>query len=700
MSNHKTQNSKLKAHNSKLIAQSKNKIMKKTLLLTLALLLSVTTFAQKRGTLLKENFDSPTMPEGWTITGGYNQNWSVSESKLCGGEAYEMKLSWTPVFYNAFTRLTSPALDLTGVDEIMVSFKHYVDIYTTFPSTIGIATSTNGSNWSVCYEQTFTSDGQHNISQIISNDDMGKENVMICLFYKGNSANINAVYFDDIEVMTIENTNVKIESIDTPVNISSGDTEITFTLQNLGVEEITTFEAKYDANGQTYSQTFETNIANLEAKQFVFGQKIALTPGKYDVTVEVTSVNNKEDEDVSNNTLEKEINVALGSSQRIPLIEHFSSSTCGPCVSVNNAMHTLTNNNVGKFTYVKYPLGFPAPGDAYNTAECNVRKEYYYVTAAPNVVFNGSNIGSSPISQYQLDNSYNDRAFVNIKGAFNVEGNIINITADVMSYINLNNMKAFVTVNEKTTTGNEGTNGEKEFHHIMLKMLNDANGNEVNINLGESHRLEFTYDMSETHVEEMNDLEVAVWIQNHVTGEVFNSSYLYEYAEHPYPARNLNFTKDNDNINITWEAPEKGEPTGYNLYVNNELVAQNTKEFSHSLNKNDVFCVEVVALYNGMTSVGLVKTTSSEEDETAVQENLNAASLNIYPNPANDVIYIESGRNVEKVTIYDIYGRQQVAETPSHQDNLTIDVANLNSGIYFIQIKTEKENIVKRFIKE
>ena len=100
--------------------------MKKTLLLTLALLLSVAVSAQNRGTLLRETFDSPEMPEGWKITGGNTQNWSLSETSFCGGDAYEMKLDYSPVFYNGFTKLTFPTLNLTGVDSIMVSFKHFV----------------------------------------------------------------------------------------------------------------------------------------------------------------------------------------------------------------------------------------------------------------------------------------------------------------------------------------------------------------------------------------------------------------------------------------------------------------------------------------------------------------------------------------------------------------------------------------------
>ena len=73
--------------------------------------------------------------------------------------------------------------------------------------------------------------------------------------------------------------------------------------------------------------------------------------------------------------------------------------------------------------------------------------------------------------------------------------------------------------------------------------------------------------------------------------------------------------------------------------------------------------------------------------------------INIHPNPANDKISIATELNVEEIAIYDIYGRtvrQQVNKTTGPQ---VIDVADLENGIYFINIKTDKGNIVKRFIK-
>ncbi len=74
-----------------------------------------------------------------------------------------------------------------------------------------------------------------------------------------------------------------------------------------------------------------------------------------------------------------------------------------------------------------------------------------------------------------------------------------------------------------------------------------------------------------------------------------------------------------------------------------------------------------------------------------------SSSFRIYPNPVNDVLYINAETEVEEVSVYDVYGRQQ--STVNGQQS-TIDVSRLNTGIYFVRIKTNDEVVTRRFIKK
>ncbi len=75
------------------------------------------------------------------------------------------------------------------------------------------------------------------------------------------------------------------------------------------------------------------------------------------------------------------------------------------------------------------------------------------------------------------------------------------------------------------------------------------------------------------------------------------------------------------------------------------------------------------------------------------------SSINIYPSPVNDKLYIETKVEIEEVSIFDIYGRRQELSAVSCQTS-AIDVSGLKSGIYFLKINTEEGNIVKRIVKQ
>ena len=87
------------------------------------------------------------------------------------------------------------------------------------------------------------------------------------------------------------------------------------------------------------------------------------------------------------------------------------------------------------------------------------------------------------------------------------------------------------------------------------------------------------------------------------------------------------------------------------------------------------------------------------QDITGIEDKF-TNNVSIYPNPAKDRLYIETENEIEEVIVYDIYGRHQVTETPSHQEMISIDISNLTSGVYFVKINTAEGNIVKRFVKK
>ena len=673
--------------------------MRKSLLFVFAMLFATATMAQTRNSLLHESFDGSSIPAGWSIAGLGASNWLISTSNNAGGSANELNLYWDPQF-NGTSRFVSPAIDLTGISSVVVSFKHCLDNYSG-SNTIGVATSSDGgTTWNEAWSQGFSNSTQYSFSQELSTPDMGKADVRFCIFFNGSSYNINNWYFDDIEVYTLENLDLGAIAINVPDFVGAGNLPVSMQVFNYGVTPVTSVEASYriDEN-EPVTETFSVNIPSLGTAALDFTTLAALIPGTYSLTVNILNVNSTSDDIEDNNTLAKTVGVALGSVQKIPMIEHFSSSTCGPCVSVNTAMLNLCNNNPGKFTYTKYQMNWPGSGDPYYTEEGGVRRNHYGVSAVPQVFMDGEDQGYGAATQATLDAHYNTPAFAEIRGAFTVEGNTIHVSADIMSYIDMNNVRAYVTVNEKETHNNVGGNGETSFHHIMMKMLPNGNGSTISIEAGEYQHLEFTQDMSSTHVEEMSDLEVSVWVEDYNAKSVFNSHFLYENAEHPYAPMNVELTEDEtgeENIMVlTWEAPEQGNPTGYNVFVNGELVAENITDMEYTFagEFGTFYVTEVQSVYGDMTSV---KAATSKTNTWAVAENTEN-SCHVYPNPASNMVRIDATSELQQIDIYNVLGALVETINVSGK-SVQLNLANYSNGVYFLNINHAEGNSTQRLV--
>lgn len=71
---------------------------------------------------------------------------------------------------------------------------------------------------------------------------------------------------------------------------------------------------------------------------------------------------------------------------------------------------------------------------------------------------------------------------------------------------------------------------------------------------------------------------------------------------------------------------------------------------------------------------------------------------NIYPNPGNGKIQIETPGTIDRLYVTDPMGRIQL-ETSSGKRISTLDLSNLKYGIYFFHIFSEGETSIIRFIK-
>jgi len=78
-------------------------------------------------------------------------------------------------------------------------------------------------------------------------------------------------------------------------------------------------------------------------------------------------------------------------------------------------------------------------------------------------------------------------------------------------------------------------------------------------------------------------------------------------------------------------------------------------------------------------------------------QNNEIAGLRVYPNPvSNGVLHVESNLNLERtISLFDVLGKQVISTTTSIT---TINIANLNSGIYIVKITEGGKTATKKLV--
>jgi predicted secreted hydrolase len=80
--------------------------------------------------------------------------------------------------------------------------------------------------------------------------------------------------------------------------------------------------------------------------------------------------------------------------------------------------------------------------------------------------------------------------------------------------------------------------------------------------------------------------------------------------------------------------------------------------------------------------------------------NENAKEFQLYPNPAEDIIYLELSKRhpYSSYRIFDIYGRTLMNQKIIATKKIQIDLKNYSRGIYFIGLKSGEELIINKFL--
>jgi hypothetical protein len=110
----------------------------------------------------------------------------------------------------------------------------------------------------------------------------------------------------------------------------------------------------------------------------------------------------------------------------------------------------------------------------------------------------------------------------------------------------------------------------------------------------------------------------------------------------------------------------------------------------------------VLSNYDGSNLVGFAEVAFSGVASLGVNDNVLEQTVKVYPNPAHDFVTISNSADVtiNSIEIYDMNGRLVNQIKVDSTADQTVNVSELTTGMYFINITSDQATVVKRLIKK
>lgn len=691
--------------------------MKKLYFLFGLVFCTLVAFSQE---VLHEDFSNGQMPPaGWSIDAQAG-NWSVSQTANAGGHSPEAKMSWSPQF-NTTTRLISSSMDMTGQDLLLLQFRHMIDHYSGNYQ-IGVAYRVNGGAWTNAWTKTVTTSIPAELVYVpIADAAINSSDFQFCIFFSGSSYNINSWYLDDIILTIPAELDASLAEINVPTYFL-GSKDVKGKITNKGATVINSFKFAWQlGDGEIHENSVVgQNLVLGGSYNFTSTTQVSGEPGSYVLKVWVTDVNGTTgaDDVPENDTLSKSIGIPTQSVARKPLFEEFTSSTCAPCASFNNGVfNPFVAAHGDEIVLVKYQMNWPGAGDPYYTAEGGQRRTYYGVNAVPQLFVDGKNTSTNSTGvNTAFNNSLANPAFAEISGYYTISGNEVALDASLVAYTNITNASLFVVIFEGITTENHATNGETEFHHVMMRILPDGNGSTVELQSGVPMAISHVVDMTGTNVEEMEDLQVAIFLQDNETQEIFQAAYatLSGALISLTPANNTTEVLIDQPLNIGFSAPvrliggeeltndnaatvvtleeadSKGVAVPFTAEVNESKTAITITPVENlQMSTAYILTVSPVENYNGLATYEAVSHFSTQTNVGVLSPD--KAKVAVYPNPAVDQLHVMLNAELGKIQSVLVYNSNGAVMSAVQFDvlssgNLKVDVNSLSSGLYLMKV--------------
>jgi len=136
--------------------------------------------------------------------------------------------------------------------------------------------------------------------------------------------------------------------------------------------------------------------------------------------------------------------------------------------------------------------------------------------------------------------------------------------------------------------------------------------------------------------------------------------------------------------------------TGYNIYRDDELVGSTADlYYLDNVYVDDIYTYYVKADYSGYES-----DTSNNIQVSVITgvEELDANSISLYPNPAQNRVNITSSQEVTQISVFNYVGQLVYTSDLENETIITLNTTSYENGVYIIRLQSENGVITKRVV--
>ena len=456
-------------------------------------------------------------------------------------DQYQRPTATTPL-EGEYLFVTQPFTLESGAVENIFSFDYLymaLDAATADTKNFGLKVRETGGEWatvSTVYEAgaSLAVEDQGTMTATLPAEYAGKE-VELAMFCE-NSDDVSFAFLFNNVVFAAWSSETRLMAELHPALVTPENPGVEMFLRNGGTATISSVEMSYQIGGNPVAtSTLDMNLSMGEEIEETLALSVeGLTVGQvYDLKIWNSSLNGAAVAEPD--TLECSFRYSNGGDygKHVPLVEVFTANWCGYCPAMNRAIDPVIEGYLPlkQVSIAKYQ----GNGDSYSTTEGSQRESLYGVAGYPTPIYNGMEAISSWSGTYSgitsalreriAEDSEKDAvlSIVYDKVELDSTAGTLSFSFTVTSAVSFSANLTPVVL-EGMTTGNRGTNGEREFYHVVMDMPDGGLGKETEFRAGEPLSFDYEVNMASTNVEEYGDLELLVIVQNNDRGEVYQTA--------------------------------------------------------------------------------------------------------------------------------------------------------------------------------